>query len=46
MHLPPNAEDEFPKAEAEETPNAGVELPNAGEEEAPNTEVEPKGEED
>lgn len=46
MHLPPNGEDEFPKAEPEEAPNVGVELPKAGDEEAPKTEVEPRGEED
>lgn len=44
--LPPNAEDEFPKAEPVEAPNVGVELPKAGDDEAPKTEVEPKGEED
>lgn len=43
---PPNAEDEFPKAEPVEAPNVGVELPKAGDDEAPKTEVEPNGEED
>lgn len=33
--LPPNDDDELPKAGVEDAPNAGIEVPKAGEDEAP-----------
>ena len=38
-HIPPNDDDELPKAGVEDDPKAGCELPKAGEDEAPNGEA-------
>jgi len=42
--IPPNDDDELPKAGVEEDPKAGTELPKAGDDEAPKAVLEAKGE--